>query len=1485
MNDGKNTEVLSYKIDTTDFDSGMNKIIEALEKLERREYLNKLQESVNGIGTGMENLDFASMERGISNVEASFSAMGIVGMTVINNITNGIIALAEKWVFDDLLGNAANGFAELNTQINSTQTILANTSARFGTTLKDVNAGLSVLNEYADQTVYNFSNMTQAVGAFTAAGVPLGDSIKAVKGVANMAAYAGVSAENAASGMYAFSNALNMGYLMLYQFNSLVYSGLATKTLENELVASGKALGKDMDAILKEYGSVKYSLESGWADQKVIMHTLAKFSGDVTEDELRAMKYSEEEIKRILKLGKTAIDAATDVISYQKLVSSLNEAVGSGWAKTFGIVVGDFEQGKALFTMISDNLVKVIQRGAENRNKLAQDWVNFGGRDVVVKTIDRLLKMYSTLLLTVGGAINQVFPPITGERIAKATKYLGSLIETLMPTKKGLENISKVVRGFMSMVDIPIQFFKALARYLWQIIKPMLKFKTTWVDSVVGFAEFMTKLRNEIIKGDLFFKKFTTWGEKVKEFGGKVQTFFEDLKKTRAGKAIEELLTAISMKTGIKDLNFVKQFLIDTQLWFVSLFQSFDKNKAIETLSKFIDGVINFGKRVYRFLEPVILYVIKLVTNFATALGKAFEDLANDFTWDKVKEILNTIMKFLTIKTLTDVLKNFGWAAEFLMTLGMGFAKSIGYFGTALKQFINSNDTDSLLAVAVAIGILSASVFMLASLPKEDLERGIGGITAIYAGLATSLLALNTILSSSDTLNNMLAGSFKLALLPPVLIALAISVGIMADALIKFKDVPFDDVIKGLIGIFGILTMMGVFMVVNKKFGALSLSTGLGLIALAVSLNILAKSLKLFQEIEWETIGKGGAVLAGLMVVVAIIGKVNPGPQILLVAIGLAAMAGSLALLGLAFKYLATIDYVTANAGLTTLIVMMGGLYLASIAAGKLSLLVVRNIGLTALAIGGLALVFTFLAKINATDILLVTGAIAMSIMSLHAAVSLIKPRIWVSVKGLAGLSAGIAAFALALLPFKYVDFGAVVKGGIALAVFIAALVGLGALASSFPLIVVGISSVVGILVAAGGAFMLFGAGVLFSGAGVKLFAEALVLLADAGGKVIDSFIANIPKMGVAIFSFMLMATKTIVTVMPMINTIGTSIVIAIATGVIAATPYIAQALISVFSAILDMFTVLGPKMYNTFAVLLMTVLDDLEKNIGHYTAKWNRIQTKFIDAMTETSQPLVDSMYNFLTVVTGSLADTIEEDGGKLRAEIWRLSKAMLKFFVAGMFESFFVIADGLEWMLNFILANGGMEILRKSRELEELGYNVIRGIVRGLYNPFSLAELDKAVDNISEFLIDKLREALDEHSPSRKSFQIAQYYMEGLVNGLDTSALQKKLYTVKDTMLDFMNGALQTDLNFQPMISPVLDLGAMSAIEKAVGSAFGGQQLAFASNGYSFRNDPRLQQVQQYPQESVVFQQSISSAAPLSVEQIARRTQSLMAQSRRKS
>lgn len=371
--------VVEMRFDNRDFESNVKTSMSTLDRLKKALKLDGLSKGLDNLGKSAKKVDMSGLSNGIDTVNARFSAMQVVGMTALSNITSAAMRAGTNMVKAFTIDPITSGFREYETQLNSIQTILANTKSK-GTTIEDVTAALDELNTYADQTIYNFTEMTKNIGTFTAAGVDLDTSVGAIKGIANLGAMSSSTSAQVSTAMYQLSQALATGRVSLMDWNSVVNAGMGGEQFQNALKRTAEHFGTDVDAMIAKYGSFRESLtQGGWLTAEVLTETLNQIGGAYDETALKAQGWSDAQIAEILDLAKTAGDAATDVTSFTKLVDTLKESVGSGWANVWSNIFGDIYQAKEFFTGMK-NLIEPFVTGPVNAlNSVLEQTMNMGG--------------------------------------------------------------------------------------------------------------------------------------------------------------------------------------------------------------------------------------------------------------------------------------------------------------------------------------------------------------------------------------------------------------------------------------------------------------------------------------------------------------------------------------------------------------------------------------------------------------------------------------------------------------------------------------------------------------------------------------------------------------------------------------------------------------------------------------------------------------------------------------------------------------------------------------------------------------------------------------------------------------------------------------------------------------------------------------------------------------------------------------------------
>ena len=295
--------------------------------------------------------------------------MEVAGVASLGGIAAKAVSVGGELVKALTIDAAKAGFEEYELQLNSVQTILANTASK-GEDINTVNAALDELNVYADQTIYNFGEMTRNIGTFTAAGVGLKESVSAIKGISNLAAASGSSAAQASTAMYQLSQAIASGTVRLMDWNSVQNAGMGGEQMQEALKRTARVHGQAVDEAIAKQGSFRESLQEGWLTAEVMLETLTLMTGDLSREQIIEMGYTEEQTDEIMKFAETANDAATKIKTFSQLIDTLKEELGSGWAQTWRIIFGDFEQAKELWSGIGNYLTGVLSNASKARNEL-----------------------------------------------------------------------------------------------------------------------------------------------------------------------------------------------------------------------------------------------------------------------------------------------------------------------------------------------------------------------------------------------------------------------------------------------------------------------------------------------------------------------------------------------------------------------------------------------------------------------------------------------------------------------------------------------------------------------------------------------------------------------------------------------------------------------------------------------------------------------------------------------------------------------------------------------------------------------------------------------------------------------------------------------------------------------------------------------------------------------------------------------------------
>lgn len=1382
--------VVEMRFDNKQFEQNIQTSLSSIDKLKRSLNLEGAAKGLETVNDAAQKCNMSPLTNAVETVRVRFSALEVMAITALQNITNSALAAGKNLVSAFTVDPIKSGFEEYETQINAVQTILANTSSK-GTTLDQVNNALDELNHYADMTIYNFTEMTRNIGTFTAAGVDLDTSVAAIKGIANLAAVSGSNSQQASTAMYQLSQALAAGTVKLQDWNSVVNAGMGGQVFQDALKETAKVHGIAIDEMIKDEGSFRETLSKGWLTSDILTETLAKFTGDLNEDQLRTMGYADDQIKSIMEMGKTANDAATKVKTFTQLFDTLKEAAQSGWTQSWEIIVGDFEEAKELLTEVSDTFSAVINASADARNKMLQDWKDLGGRTMMIEAVKNVFEGLVSVAKPVREAFNEIFPPMTGKQLAEITERIRDLTAKFKMGEESSKNLKNTFKGVFAVLDIVGQAFKAVAGGVGELIGLFIPAGNGVLSLTGSFGEYLVKLDETVKKTDVFGKAVST----VVDIVNTAITFVKT-----AGEKVKEFRKAAGEKFDFPGFELFHSFLERVHDRMAQIGDGAGKMKsgvivAFEMMGEALEKC-KFLKVMEALWTAVKVIAGGIADAVGTMMGTLAEKLGNaDFSG--VLDILNSIAvggialsvsKFL--KSVTEPLEGLNDVLEGVTGILDGVRGCFEAYQTNLKA-------GTLLKIGAAIALLAGSIVAISLIDSDKLSASLGAITVLFANLLGAMAIFNKI--SSDT--------GKVSKACTAMIAMSVAVSILAGALKKVSDLDWGELARGLVGIAGLTTIVvasskamasgqkqvmkgatsliifgaaikilasackdlsklqwdelgrgltgvgvlfaeiAVFLRVSK-FNGKMISTATGIVILAAAMKVLASACKDFGQMEWSEIGKGLAGIGGLLAELAIFTNLaGNAKHVMSTGVALIAIGAAMKIFASAVKDFGRLQWDEIGRGLTA----MGGA-LAEVAIA-VNLMPKNMIGIgTGLVIvgGALEIIANCMSKFGGMQweeigrgLTVMGGALAELAISLNF------------MKGTLGGSAAllVASGALAVLAPVLSILGALSWEAIAK--------GLISIAGAFTIIGVAgavLTPLVPTILALSGAFALIGVGVLTIGAGLLAAGTGLSALAIGFTALATAGAAG----ATAIVAALTVIVTGIAGLIPAVLTKVGEGIIAICKVIAAGVPAIGEAVKAVVLTLIDVFVSCVPQLADGALQLVVGVLAALVT----YTPQIVDLAFKFLigilDGIASNLPSLIKAGVDVLVAFFAGIVDALRgiDTGALLKgiAGIGLLSAIMLALSataslvpgaMVGILGMGAVVAEmalvlaavgllsklpGLSWLIG----EGGKLLQGIGTAIGQFVGGIVGGFMSGVSSQFPQigADLSTFMNNVQPFL-----------------------------------------------------------------------------------------------------------------------------------------------------
>ena len=697
----------------------------------------------------------------------------------------------------------------------------------------------------------------------------------------------------------------------------------------------------------------------------------------------------------------------------------------------------------------------------------------------------------------------------------------------------------------------------------------------------------------------------------------------------------------------------------------------------------------------------------------------------------------------------------------------------------------------AVMALSVAIILMSISVGILGSMKLSTVAQGIGAVMVLVLGMtmAAKLLAKNS--------KTMIKGVGSM-------IAMAIAINMLVIPIIALGLLPLKVIAQGIIAI-GVLMgiLVGFVLLMNKASGDLGkmAAISLMLLAFAFSVNILVGAVAILGYMDIVKMVQGLVGLAAVVLLMVAVAKLMPPTAI----VG----AGALLLTAIAMNVAAAAVAQLGQYGWVDILSSVGKM-----------LLVVAAIVAVAFAAQG--------AIVGIVSLTLLSFALGMFVDALGAASGFsweaLSNGLWAIGIGLgvliaAGYLAIGAAPGLIALALAIGALGAVVIGILGaftlLAMVVTAFMAVAAaagpsIAAGMVAIASGIGAAATIIAAAAPAIQAALIGVFTAvensapamasalGAFVGAFGPAVNELVILAGVAIRQFVSQVyqtlkqkmPELVQIWTMFISGMLETLRNVWPEVLTTVIDLLYQLVMAIVDNLPKFRDAYVALLTEWIATVKACVPLMVEALLTLLQSLIDGITAKIPDLATSGANLIAAMINGMASQAVTIINAAWDAVITFINGFADAIDQKGPELQAAVNKLIVAIIRF-----------IKNGLTGMANTFTSHAA-----------SIGRNIINGVVNGVS---SVAHnLYNKLSNVASSALSSFKSTLGIHSPSRVFATAAGFIVAGIVQGIDKN---------QDDAVDAMSGLAgemvnamdNLDTDWNPVIKPTVDLSEVNGLQ----------------------------------------------------------------------
>lgn len=880
-------------------------------------------------------------------------------------------------------------------------------------------------------------------------------------------------------------------------------AGISTDKFQEKLKEVASKHGISIDDLIKKYGTLGKVMSAGKISKSIIIETLKKFvdaEKDVskaTTDVTDKLEYFNKIVNEVIRGNygngasrmKALADAGYDYAKVQKLINYVWERNGKTWsnctitAEELTNTIGDLSTEELKSIGYTDEQAKKIRELAEEAektgtplNELISSLGEISKPSAKVLIIDSL-KNGLQGLMSIAKALKDAF--IETFDFSKASGAMYSFLEVIHKisekfvfSEERADKLKRTFKGLFAIIDILRMTIGGGLNIAFKVLKTVLSaFNIDVLDLTATVGDAIVKFRDWLKEHNLLAQAIEFLAPIIKA----------------VATAIKE--AAIAVYDWAKSNETIQKVLKTIREWF---------DKSSESIKKWVDGLKetdNVPKYIISGLVNGLKNGVATVVNIMIELGKGILDAikgvlgihspSTEFfeigknviagfvngirsgastAWEALKTfgqkcidiiknidfgaVLTTVFiggVLFTANKLVGVLDKFANPFDKLGgmfdAIGSGLNTMFTDIGKSFKAKAFEKKSKAILNFAISIGILAASIYMLAKLAKNDsgaMWEAFGMIAALAAVVGVLAVAVSRVKPS------------EVKKIGATLLALSSAMFVLALALKILGGMSWNQLAVAGAAMGGLMVIVAALIQVTKNRKNLAnVKEVFGKIASAML--VLAIALKILGTMSWNQLAVAGAAMGGLMVIIAALIQVTKNRRNLdNVKEVFGKIASAMLVLAIALKILGTMSWKqlgVAGAAIGGLALIVAGLVLATKKGGK----DISNIGKNMLAISGaiaiLAVVVQMLGRMKWSQLAVAgvaMGGLALVVTGLMFATKKCgkdAPKIGSTLLAIAGAMAILALVTKILGSMSWDQLGVAAVGMIGLTLIVGYLV------------------------------------------------------------------------------------------------------------------------------------------------------------------------------------------------------------------------------------------------------------------------------------------------------------------------------------------------------------------------------------------------------------------------------------------------------------